>query len=71
MNRVQYNRSEKGKSDPTMNNVQCIADVLDINGVEFFEIKNDDIEVHTVNEPLLQKVRLFEELDELQKKRYL
>jgi transcriptional regulator with XRE-family HTH domain len=71
MNRVHYNRLETGKSDPTMNNVQRIADVLDINGVEFFEIKNDDREVHTVNEPLLQKVRLLEELDELQKKRYL
>lgn len=67
MNRVQYNRIETGKSDPTMNILQRIANVLDINVVEFFEAKNNNTEVHTVNEPLLQKVRLLEELDELQK----
>lgn len=67
MNRVQYNRIETGKSDPTMNILQRIANVLDINVVEFFEAKNNDTEVHTVNEPLLQKVRLLEELDEVQK----
>ncbi len=67
MNRVQYNRIETGKSDPTMNILQRIATVLDINVVEFFEAKNNGTEVHTVNEPLLQKVRLLEQLDELQK----
>lgn len=67
MNRVQYNRIETGKSDPTINILQRIANVLDINVVEFFEAKNNGIKVHTVNEPLLQKVRLLEELDELQK----
>lgn len=67
MNRVQYNRIETGKSDPTMNILQRIANVLDIDVVEFFEAKNNGTEVHTVNEPLLQKVRLLEELDEVQK----
>jgi len=67
MNRVQYNRIETGKSDPTMNVLQRIANVLDINVVEFFEAKNNGTEVHTVNEPLLQKVKLLEELDEVQK----
>jgi transcriptional regulator with XRE-family HTH domain len=67
MNRVQYNRIETGKSDPTMNILQRIAHVLEINVVEFFEAKNNGIEVHSVNEPLLQKLRLLEELDELQK----
>ena len=67
MNRVQYNRIETGKSDPTMNILQRIATVLDINVVEFFEAKNNDTEVHTVNEPLLQKVKLLDELDEVQK----
>ena len=67
MNRVQYNRIETGKSDPTMNILQRIADVLDINVIEFFEAKNNGTEVHTVNEPLLQKVKLLEELDEVQK----
>jgi len=50
-----------------MNILKRIANVLDINVVEFFEAKNNGAEVHTVNEPLLQKVRLLEELDELQK----
>ncbi|MCO5236074.1 MAG: helix-turn-helix domain-containing protein [Chitinophagaceae bacterium] len=67
MNRVQYNRIETGKSDPTMNILQRIANVLDVNVVEFFEAKNNGTEVHTVNEPLLQKVRLLEELDEVQR----
>jgi transcriptional regulator with XRE-family HTH domain len=67
MNMVQYNRIETGKSGPTMNILQRIANVLDINVVEFFEANNNDTEVHTVNEPLLQKVRLLEELDEVQK----
>lgn len=67
MNRVQYNRIETGKSDPTMNILQRIANVLDINVVEFLEAKNNGTEVHTVNELLLQKVRLLEELDEVQK----
>lgn len=67
MNRVQYNRIETGKSDPTMNILQRIANVLDIDVVEFFEAKNNGTEVHTINEPLLQKVRLLEELDEVQK----
>ena len=67
MNRVQYNRIETGKSDPTMNILQRIANALDIDVVEFFEAKNNGTEVHTINEPLLQKVRLLEELDEVQK----
>ncbi|TVQ50422.1 MAG: XRE family transcriptional regulator [Saprospirales bacterium] len=67
MNRVQYNRIETGNSDPTMNILRRIANVLDINVVEFFEAKNNGTEAHTVNEPLLQKVRLLEELDEVQK----
>ncbi len=54
-----------------MNILQRIATVLDINVVDFFEVKNNGTEVHTVNEPLLQTVRLLEELDELQKKFYL
>ncbi len=50
-----------------MNILQRIANVLDINVVEFFEAKNNGTELHTVNESLLQKVRLLEELYELQK----
>jgi predicted nucleic-acid-binding protein len=44
-----------------------MANVLDINVVDFFEAKNNDTEVHTGNEPLLQKVRLLEEVDEVHK----
>jgi hypothetical protein len=50
-----------------MNILQRIASVLDINVVEFFEAKNNGLEIHTVNEPLLQKVKLLEELEEVQK----
>ncbi|PTD14136.1 helix-turn-helix domain-containing protein [Flavobacterium columnare] len=67
MNRVQYNRIETGKSDPTMNILQRIAEVLHINVVDFFEAKNKDIDVQSVNESLLEKVRLLEQLDDVQK----
>lgn len=67
MNRVQYNRIETGNSDRTMNILQRIAHVLDINMVDFFEAKNNGTEVNTVNVTLLQKVRLLEELYEVQK----
>jgi len=68
MNRVQYNRIETGKSDPTMNILQRIATVLEIDMVQFFEAKNNEQDIHTINEPLLQKVKLLDELDEVQKK---
>lgn len=67
MNSVQYNRIETGKSDPTMNNLQRIVDVLGIHVVELFKAQHNDSEVHSENEPLLIKVRLLEELDEVQK----
>ncbi|MGB4958336.1 MAG: hypothetical protein WBO36_02610 [Saprospiraceae bacterium] len=35
--------------------------------VKFFEAQNNGTEVDTVNESLLEKVRLMEELDEVQK----
>jgi hypothetical protein len=40
---------------------------LDINVADFFKPKNYNTEVHAVNESFLQKVRLLEELDEVQK----
>ena len=45
-----------------MNILQRIANVLDLNDVEFFEAKKNRKEVHSVNEPNKQKVRLMEEL---------
>jgi transcriptional regulator with XRE-family HTH domain len=65
MNRVQYNRIEMGKSDPTMNILQRIANVLEVDVVQFFDAKNTRREVQTINEPLLQKVKLLDELDDL------
>lgn len=67
MNRVQYNRIETGKSDPTMNILQRIATVLEVDIIAFFEAKNGNTDVNTINESLLQKVKLLDELDEVQK----
>ena len=50
-----------------MNILQRIAHVLEIDVVSFFEAKNSHTEIQTINEPLLQKVKLLEELDEAQK----
>lgn len=50
-----------------MNILQRNAAVLEINVVEFFEADKDDMEVNSVNELLLQKVRLLEKPDETQK----
>lgn len=59
MNRVHYNRIETGKSDPCNEYLQRIATVFDINVVEFFEVKNNGTEVHTVNKPHLQKSKVI------------
>ncbi|CAM4195913.1 MULTISPECIES: helix-turn-helix domain-containing protein [Flavobacterium] len=67
MNRVQYNRIETGKSDPTMNILQRIADVLEIEVVQFFEAKKNNKEIHSIDEPTLQRAKLLDELDEIQK----
>jgi transcriptional regulator with XRE-family HTH domain len=67
MNRVQYNPIEMGKSDPTMNILQRIANVLEVDVVQFFDVKNPRREVQSINEPLLQKVKLLDELDDLQR----
>ena len=40
---------------------------LDIYGVYFFVTKYNDTKVQAVNESFLQKVRLLEKLDEIQK----
>lgn len=50
-----------------MNILQRIANMLDINVVEVFEAKNNGTEIHTVKESHLQRLRLLEELDEVQK----
>jgi hypothetical protein len=50
-----------------MNILQRIASVLETDVVQFFESKKNGQEVHSVNEPLLQKVKLLDELDEVQK----
>lgn len=68
MNRVQYNRIETGKSDPTTNILQKIAAALEVDVLQFFEAKsNASPEVHSINESLLQKVKLLDKLDEVQK----
>lgn len=42
MNRLKYNRIETGKSDPTMNILQRIVAVVEIDVVQFFETKNNN-----------------------------
>ena len=67
ISRVQYSRIETGKSDPTMGFLQRIADALEIEMIQFFDAKNGDKEVYAMNEPLLHKVRLLDELEDAQK----
>jgi transcriptional regulator with XRE-family HTH domain len=67
MNREPYNPIETGKGEPTMNILQRITNVSDINVAGFFKAESNGTEVRAVNEPLLQKVKLLEEFDEVQK----
>lgn len=60
MNRVQYNRIETGKSDPTMYILQQIANVLEANIVDFFEVTIDLVqEIHQL--PLAKRFYILEE----------
>jgi hypothetical protein len=50
-----------------MHFLQRNANLLDNNVVEFFEAGSNNTVLHTANELILQKLRLKEELDEVQK----
>jgi|SRR5690606_32129932 len=67
INRVQYNRIETGKSEPTVPVLERIAEALEVNVVDFF---NDDniIEVNSYDKSIAEKVKLIEQLDDTQKK---
>lgn len=68
MNQVQYSYIETGESAPIMNILQRIAAFLEIIAVEFFKTDKEGTEVNSVNESLLKKLRLLDELDEAQNK---
>lgn len=58
--RIKSNITEyKEASDPPMNVLQFIVSVLDKNVIKFFEAKHYGTGVNTVNEPFLEKVRLW------------
>jgi transcriptional regulator with XRE-family HTH domain len=67
MNRVQYNRIETGKSEPTISILNRIAKVLDINIVNLFS-DDKSYDINSYDQNIVNKVRLIQQLDEEQQK---
>lgn len=64
--RVQYNRIETGKSEPTVPMLERIAQALDTPVTDFFT-DSAAAEVNSIDRPMAEKLRLIEELDEPQR----
>jgi transcriptional regulator with XRE-family HTH domain len=67
MNRVQYNRIETGKSEPTVPTLERIAEALDISVIDFFS-NEATADINSYSKSLVEKVKLIEQLDEVQRK---
>lgn len=60
----QYSRIENGKVEPSVSTLEKLANVFEISIAAFF--KTDDTE-ENVNLPLLEKVKLIDQLDKEEK----
>lgn len=57
----QYSRIENGKVEPTISSLEKLAKVFEVSVAEFF--KTDDLK-DVVNLPLLEKIKLIDQLNE-------
>ena len=60
----QYSRTENGKVTPTIPTLEKLANVFEVNISEFF--KTDEME-EAVNLPLLEKIKLIDQLNDDEK----
>ena len=65
MDQPQYSRIENGRVEPTITSLKKIAKVFDISLSEL--VKEDGDLNEEINMPLLEKVKLIEQLDENEK----
>ena len=69
MDQPQYSRIESGKVEPTLSSLQKIADVFDVSLSELLREKMDIN--REINVPLLEKIKLIDELEEDEKEALL
>jgi transcriptional regulator with XRE-family HTH domain len=62
-----YNKIEKGKTDPSVSTLERIAKALGITLAELFQ--SDDIfkDINSADKTIMEKLRLIEQLDEKEK----
>ena len=63
MDRGQYSRVENEKVEPNLSTLKKIAMAFDIQLIDLFD-ENADLDVNSKNKPLLDKLKLIEQLDE-------
>lgn len=63
MDRGQYSRVENEKVEPNLSTLKKIATAFDIQLIDLFD-ENVDLDVNSKNKPLLDKLKLIEQLDE-------
>ena len=67
IDRAQYSRIENGKVEPTISSLKKIANALGIQLVDIFK-KEDSLEVNSFDKSFVDKMKLIDELDEIEKK---
>lgn len=60
----QYSRIENGKVEPSISTLEKLANVFEVSITEFFRVDSLD---ENINLPLLEKVKLIDQLDEEEK----
>ena len=68
MAQAQYSRIESGKTDPSFSVVVKIAKALGLTLTEFFAADEIFSDVNTHDKTLMEKLRLLDSLDEIEKK---
>jgi transcriptional regulator with XRE-family HTH domain len=67
MGAAQYSRIESGKTDPSISTLERIAQALGVGLAELFS-DNDLEDVNSVDQTLMEKVRLIDSLSEEERK---
>ena len=63
IDRAQYSRFESGKADPSLPTLKKIAAALEVKIADLFT-EEEGYEVNSANKPLMEKMKLIEELSE-------
>ncbi|SEM42446.1 Helix-turn-helix [Chryseobacterium taichungense] len=66
IDQVQYSRIESGKVEPTLSSLDKIAEALGIKLAELLD-EEQTLDINSYDKNVIDKVRLLEELDEIEK----